>query len=43
MSLVAIALRSDAAFVATHHIARILIVITCAPLVFRLARRAKPP
>lgn len=43
MSLVAIALHSDAAFVATHHIARILIVITCAPLVFKLARPRPPP
>ncbi len=43
MSLVAIALHSDAAFVATHHIARILIVITCAPLVFKLARPKPPP
>jgi membrane AbrB-like protein len=43
MSLVAIALQSDAAFVATHHIARILIVITCAPLVFKLTRPRPPP
>ena len=44
MSLVALALHSDAAFVATHHIVRILIVVTCAPLVFRLThRREKPP
>ena len=42
MSLVAIALHSDAAFVATHHIARILIVITCAPLVFKLTRLRRP-
>lgn len=42
MSLVAIALHSDAAFVATHHIVRILIVITCAPLVFRLTRPGRP-
>jgi membrane AbrB-like protein len=43
MALVAIALHSDAAFVATHHIVRILIVITCAPLVFKLARPKPPP
>jgi membrane AbrB-like protein len=43
MSLVAIALQSDAAFVATHHIARIMIVITCAPPFFRLARKQGPP
>jgi membrane AbrB-like protein len=34
MSLVAIALAVDAAFVATHHIVRIILVVTCAPLVF---------
>jgi len=43
MALVAIALHSDAAFVATHHIVRILIVITCAPIVFKLARPKPPP
>jgi membrane AbrB-like protein len=42
MSLVAIALHSDAAFVATHHIARILIVIICAPPFFRLTRKRSP-
>ena len=35
MSLVALALAVDAAFVATHHIVRIILVVTCAPLVFR--------
>ena len=34
MSLVALALAVDAAFVATHHIVRIILVVTCAPLVF---------
>lgn len=34
MSLVAIALAVDAAFVATHHIVRIILVVICAPLVF---------
>ncbi len=34
MSLVAIALSVDAAFVATHHIVRIILVVTCAPLIF---------
>lgn len=42
MSLVALALHSDAAFVATHHISRILIVVTCAPLVFRLTGLRRP-
>lgn len=35
MSLVAIALGADAAFVATHHIVRIVLVVLCAPLLFR--------
>jgi membrane AbrB-like protein len=40
MSLVAIALAVDAAFVATHHIVRIILIVTCAPLVFsRLGMR----
>jgi uncharacterized membrane protein AbrB (regulator of aidB expression) len=36
MSLVALALHAEAAFVATHHVVRILMVIVAAPLVFRL-------
>ena len=36
MSMVALALGIDAAFVAFHHISRILLVVTFAPLVFRL-------
>jgi membrane AbrB-like protein len=39
MSLVALALGVDAAFVASHHIARIVMVVTLAPLVFRFTRR----
>ena len=35
MSLVALALAVDAAFVASHHIVRLILVVTCAPLVFR--------
>ena len=44
MSLVAITLGVDAAFVATHHIMRIMIVITMAPPFFRAIgrRRALP-
>lgn len=38
MSLVALALEVDAAFVASHHIARIMMVVMLAPLVFRLGR-----
>jgi membrane AbrB-like protein len=43
MSLIAIALSMDAAFVATHHIVRIFLIVVLAPLVFRLlGRRAVP-
>ncbi|MFQ6018624.1 MAG: AbrB family transcriptional regulator [Kiloniellaceae bacterium] len=38
MSLIAIALGADAAFVATHHIVRICLIVICAPMVFRLRR-----
>lgn len=41
MSLVAIALAADAAFVATHHIVRIVIVVLCAPLLFRYLARGR--
>ena len=40
MSLVALALDVDAAFVASHHIARIVMVVILAPVAFRLMRRA---
>ena len=36
MSLVAIALGVDAAFVATHHLARIVLVVLCATPLFRI-------
>lgn len=36
MSLVALAMSADAAFVATHHILRIFLVVVFAPAVFRL-------
>ncbi|WP_226341278.1 AbrB family transcriptional regulator [Gemmobacter serpentinus] len=36
MSLVALALHAEVAFVALHHVVRILMVIGCAPIVFRL-------
>ena len=39
MSLVALALNVDAAFVATHHVARIAIVLAIAPLGFKLLQR----
>lgn len=39
MSLVSLALGMDVAFVATHHLVRIVLVIALAPAVFRLTRR----
>lgn len=39
MSLVALALHAEVAFVALHHVVRILLVIVSAPLLFRLWRR----
>ncbi len=42
MSLVALALAFDAAFVATHHIVRILIVVLLAPLFYRLTGPPAP-
>lgn len=41
MSLVALALGRDVAFVATHHICRIGIIVVAAPLAFRLMRRVR--
>lgn len=42
MSLIALALGVETAFVATHHVARISMIVIAAPLVFRKLR-AKPP
>jgi hypothetical protein len=39
MSLVAIALHVDAAYVALHHVIRISAVMAAAPLVFKLLKR----
>ena len=39
MSLIALAIGTDAAFVATHHIVRIFLIVVFAPAVFRLLRR----
>jgi hypothetical protein len=39
MSLIALALSMDAAFVATHHIVRIFLIVVLAPLAFRATRR----
>ncbi len=41
MSLIAIAINADAAFVATHHVARIFLIVVLAPLAFRLTRRRR--
>lgn len=39
MSLIALAIGADAAFVATHHIVRIFLIVVFAPAAFRLLRR----
>lgn len=39
MSLIALSVSLDSAFVATHHIVRIFIIVVCAPLLFRLLQR----
>jgi hypothetical protein len=39
MTLMALALGVDVAFVATHHVVRILIIVTVAPLLFRTLRK----
>jgi len=43
MSLIALVLSLDAAFVATHHILRIFMIVVFAPLVFRRFRRGTVP
>ncbi len=42
MSLIALALHLDPAFVATHHVFRILVVVILAPLAYRLFLRWRP-
>lgn len=39
MSLIAFAIGADAAFVATHHVVRVFLIIVIAPLTFKLTRR----
>ena len=39
MSLIALALGVDAAFVSTHHIVRIVLIVSLVPLTFRAFRR----
>jgi uncharacterized membrane protein AbrB (regulator of aidB expression) len=43
MSLVSLALGVDVAFVSTHHIARILLIVLLAPLAVRLSGRRPDP
>lgn len=43
MSLIALALGIDVAYVSTHHVVRIFIVVTLAPLLFRVLHRKNPP
>ncbi len=42
MSLIALALSMDAAFVATHHLVRVFIILVMAPIAFRLTGGKKP-
>ena len=39
MSLIALALGVDAAFVSTHHVMRIALVVIIAPMMYRLLNR----
>jgi hypothetical protein len=41
MSLIAIAIGADAAFVVTHHVVRIFMIVVFAPLAFKLMRRGR--
>ncbi len=41
MSLIALALGVDVAFVSTHHVIRIFLIVTLAPAAFRLLRRRR--
>ena len=43
MSLIALALGIETAFVATHHVARIAMIVIVAPLIFRKTGIKKPP
>ena len=42
MGLIALAIHADVAFVALHHVVRILVVIVLAPVLVRLVPRAGP-
>lgn len=41
MSLIAIAIGADSAFVATHHIVRVFLIVVAAPMLFRLAEKSR--
>jgi hypothetical protein len=41
MSLIAIAIGADAAFVVTHHVVRIFMIVVFAPLAFKLTPRGR--
>ena len=43
MSLIALALSVDSAFVASHHLIRIILVVTLAPVIFRRFNGPPPP
>ena len=43
MSLIAIAIGANTAFVATHHIVRIILIVVLAPPAFKLLRRWERP
>ena len=43
MSLIALSLGIETAFVATHHVARIAMIVIAAPLVYRKTGKASPP
>ncbi|MDX1434843.1 MAG: AbrB family transcriptional regulator [Gammaproteobacteria bacterium] len=43
MTLIALALGIETAFIATHHVIRIAMIVIAAPLVFRATRRRPPP
>ena len=41
MSLIAIAVGADSAFVATHHIIRVILIVGVAPALFRAMQKAR--
>jgi hypothetical protein len=43
MSLIAVVLGAEVAFVAAHHILRITMIMVAAGPIFRLGRRGEPP